>query len=170
MYDYAKLFEEIYKSNLTNKSSSTPKTKISYVSEYDDGEKHIKITSDGKTTKVKDMKSGAEGISECHPDDKFSLKNGIKVATKRMEEVKKPEPIKEGDWAFVKDNKFAYPAEETFAIHNLTNCECVHYAYECPPANGTKVYVKRIVENVAIVSYGNSLMLFNARGLEKCNG
>lgn len=94
---------------------TTNNAKFNYNGEYNDGKTHYTITSDGKTTIVKDVKSGIEGVSKCHPEDKFDLQKGIDLALERMKEAveqKKLEEskvkIEDGCYAIIVDNDGSY--------------------------------------------------------------
>lgn len=135
-----------------------PKT-FSYCSEYvyDDGTHYI-IRSDGKTTTVKDVKTNITGTSKCHPEDEFNLGLGINLALQRMEEQRKKKieeanKIEDGCLAEIIDNGGSYTTYSEFAKKYFTLDECIRYAYNYCPPNGTKVRVNRIVNDKAIIEY-----------------
>ena len=139
---------------------TTNNAKFNYNGEYNDGKTHYTITSDGKTTIVKDVKSGIEGVSKCHPEDKFDLQKGIDLALERMKEAveqKKLEEskvkIEDGCYAVIVHNGGIYPTCSEYCKSYFTLDECIRFGYNYTPANGTKVFVKRIVNNRAIVEY-----------------
>ncbi len=135
-------------------------TTFNYHSEYNDGETHYTVNSDGKTTTVKDCNTGIEGVSKCNPEDKFDLQKGIDLALERMKkavEQKKLEEvnnkIEDGCYAVVVDNGGVYPTCSEYCKSYFTLDECIRFGYNYLPVNGTKVFVKRIVNNKAIIEY-----------------
>lgn len=132
--------------------------KFNFNSEYNDGKTHYTITSDGKTTIVKDVKSGVEGVSKCHPEDKFDLQKGIDLALERMKEAIEVNRIEEnkiedGCYAVIVNNGGSYTTYREFAKKYFTLDECIRYAYNYRPSNGIKVRVNRIVKDKAIIEY-----------------
>lgn len=137
---------------------TTNNAKFNFNSEYNDGTTHYAITSDGKTTIVKDVKSGIEGVSKCHPEDKFDLQKGIDLALERMKEAVELKRIEEnkiedGCYAVIVDNGGSFTTYSEFAKKYFTLDECIRYAYNYCPPNGTKVRVNRIVNDKAIIEY-----------------
>lgn len=139
---------------------TTNNAKFNFNSEYNNGTTHYTITSDGKTTIVKDVKSGIEGVSKCHPEDKFDLQKGIDLALERMKEAveqKKLEEvnnkIEDGCYAVIVDNGGCFAVNYAFAKKWFTLNECIRYAYNYIPSNGTKVRVNRIIRGMAIIEY-----------------
>lgn len=139
---------------------TTNNAKFNYNSEYNDGKTHYTITSDGKTTIVKDVKSGIEGVSKCHPEDKFDLQKGIDLALERMKEAveqkmleERKVKIEDGCYAVIVDNGGCFAVNYAFAKKWFTLNECIRYAYNYIPSNGTKVRVNRIIRGMAIIEY-----------------
>lgn len=124
-----------------------------------------------------------ETLTLCHPDDEFSLSEGVKIAMKRLEEAINPDVIMVGDKVKIKDVSEHYSLDAEWVKNNVTNLnDIAKWRYGVETDDNGDVYrhvftVKYIGDSVCgklafvcddkFEMYGNYLMPISA--LEKIN-
>lgn len=121
-----------------------------------------------------------ETLTLCHPDDEFSLSEGVKIAMERLEQVINPNVIRIGDKVKIKDTGGMYCNYTQWVVDNVTNIEDVaHWQYDQNNCNMTSKYIVKYIgvnefteERMAYIMeiHTDRCYLFHIDELEKING
>lgn len=111
---------------------------------------------------------GNKYVAKCHPEDNFSISEGIKEAFKKKEQ---DNAIKIGDTVKVTDNSESFTKlDRFFDKHNLERYAS-KYRYGTYPCNGTIGKVVGIVKiykvAVVVIETVNGNYVINEKGLKK---
>lgn len=138
----------------------------------------------GNSVRVSTMHNGKRyaEFSHCHPDDGFSLSEGVKIAMERLEQAINPDAIKVGDRAKIKSLGGIYHSYYDWIAKNVTDVKdaaCWVYSPELPicPNINHKYCVKYIAPHgsqnttLAFIMDCNYLRgyVYDINALEKIN-
>lgn len=106
--------------------------------------------------------------AKCHPDDKFSLSEGVRIATERLEKEFNPNNIKVGDVVYVKDAECVYPWNEGWVIKNVKDIrDIAKWRYNVVSANIPRD-MSYTVKYVAPLNLADSRILVFISGKDGC--